>query len=252
MKDPAILFYAKDFFLGTIELTDAQVGKYMRLLCLQHENGHLTEATMRKYCKPADAKIFSKFVRDEQGCYFNRRLENETNRRKQFCESRRKSVSKRYNNSTYVEHTYNITATTTENEISNKDIEEKNNLETGNENGNLKVENGITAPLSMPVKEIMDFCRRFPEVSRMREPLNPDQAQLLLDAHPLADIKEVLQDMENYTGMAKKYKSAYLTCSAWLRRRNIPAIAGVRTIINKRPTDPGAAMVVHGKNFWRD
>ena len=42
-KDPAVLFYTSDFLSGTFTMTNEQVGKYIRLLCLQHQKGRLTE-----------------------------------------------------------------------------------------------------------------------------------------------------------------------------------------------------------------
>jgi hypothetical protein len=53
-KDPAILFYTSDFLTGTFTMTDEQVGKYIRLLCLQHQKGSLTEKDMLKICKTYD------------------------------------------------------------------------------------------------------------------------------------------------------------------------------------------------------
>ncbi len=38
-KDPAFLFYSSDFYMGTVGMTDAQVGQYIRLMCLQHQKG---------------------------------------------------------------------------------------------------------------------------------------------------------------------------------------------------------------------
>jgi len=45
-KDPAFLFYSSDFTIGTQFMTDEQVGKYIRLLCAQHQTGHLDEEHM--------------------------------------------------------------------------------------------------------------------------------------------------------------------------------------------------------------
>jgi len=88
MKDPAFLFYTSDFLTGTLTMTDEQVGKYIRLLCLQHQKGRLAEKDMLFICKSYDEDIFSKFEQNGDGRYFNRRLENETDRRKKYSESR--------------------------------------------------------------------------------------------------------------------------------------------------------------------
>lgn len=47
MKDPAFLFYSQDFYTGTVFMTDEQVGKFIRLLCLQHQTGHLNEVVYK-------------------------------------------------------------------------------------------------------------------------------------------------------------------------------------------------------------
>lgn len=91
MKDPAFLFYTSDFLTGTLTMTDEQVGKYIRLLCLQHQKGRLTEKDMLFICKSYDEDIFSKFEQNGDGRYFNRRLEEETTRRKKYSESRAKN-----------------------------------------------------------------------------------------------------------------------------------------------------------------
>ena len=69
-----MLFYTSDFLTGTTLMSNEQVGKYIRLLCLQHQRGILTEKDMLKICVTHDADIFSKFERDEAGLYFNTRL----------------------------------------------------------------------------------------------------------------------------------------------------------------------------------
>lgn len=100
-KDPAFLFYSQDFYTGTIFMTDEQVGKYIRLLCLQHQTGHLEEKHMINICKTYDVDIFSKFTRDSEGKYYNERLENEVLRRTSYSENRRQN---RMSRKTYVKH----------------------------------------------------------------------------------------------------------------------------------------------------
>ncbi len=90
-KDPAFLFYPGDFSTGTQFFTDEQVGKYIRLLMAQHQLGHLEENHMIHICKSYDKHIFSKFVKDSEGKYFNERLEHETIKRKKYSESRSKN-----------------------------------------------------------------------------------------------------------------------------------------------------------------
>ena len=87
-KDPAFLFYSSDFLTGTMFMTDSQLGKYIKILCTQHQKGHLSEKDMLKICKRYDKDIFEKFVKDESGKYYNIRLEREIAKRSAYSKSR--------------------------------------------------------------------------------------------------------------------------------------------------------------------
>ena len=95
MKDPAFLFYSSDFLSGTMLMTDEEIGQYIKLLCLQHQKGHLKEKDMLNICKSYNEDIFSKFKKDEAGNYYNERLEYEANKRKAYSESRRNNRKKK-------------------------------------------------------------------------------------------------------------------------------------------------------------
>ena len=69
-------------------MSDEQVGKYIRLLCFQHQKGILTEKDMLNICKTYDEDIYSKFTKTEEG-YYNEKMRNETVRRKSYTESRK-------------------------------------------------------------------------------------------------------------------------------------------------------------------
>ena len=87
-KDPAVLFYTSDFLSGTMTMRNEQVGKYIKLLCIQHQQGHLSEEDLLEICGAYDERIFSKFVKDENGLYYNVRMEVEANKRRAYIESR--------------------------------------------------------------------------------------------------------------------------------------------------------------------
>lgn len=117
-KDPAFLFYSNDFLTGTYLLSDEQVGKYIRLLCLQHQKGKLSKKDMLNICKSYDEDIFSKFT-EQEGFYFNQRLMEETEKRKSYSESRKNNRKKKDMNNickSYDKHMEN------ENEIENEDV----------------------------------------------------------------------------------------------------------------------------------
>lgn len=88
-KDPAFLFYTQDFSTGTQFFSDEQVGKYLRLLMAQHQHGHLSEKQVIHICKSYDNDIMLKFKKDSDGKFFNLRLETESEKRKNFCDSRK-------------------------------------------------------------------------------------------------------------------------------------------------------------------
>ena len=137
-KDPAFLFYSSDFLSGTYTMSNEQVGKYIRLLCLQHQKFALTEHDMLNICGTYDVDIFSKFE-NVDGKYFNTRLRDESEKRKKYSESRRKNkMSKHMTNtsSSYVEHMENEN----ENVIENKNqinISSSKNFPNSNEIGSI-------------------------------------------------------------------------------------------------------------------
>ena len=120
-KDPAFLFYSSDFLTGTLLMSMEQKGKFITLLCIQHQKGHLSEKDMLHICGSYDEDVFTKFQKDEHGKFYNIRLEEEVDKRKAYSESRRNNRKKKedMNNtsSSYVEHM--------ENENENEDLIEK-------------------------------------------------------------------------------------------------------------------------------
>ena len=90
-KDPAFLFYTNDFQSGAQFFTNEQVGKFLRLLMAQHQHGHLSEKQLMLISQSYDDEVMQKFVQDEQGLFYNKRLETEIGRRKKFTDSRSKN-----------------------------------------------------------------------------------------------------------------------------------------------------------------
>lgn len=81
-KDPAFLFYSSDFLTGTLFMTDAQVGKYMRLLCAQHQHDGFINKEAFNQIVGDDKLLRSKFSESTEG-FFNKRLFDEMQKRKQ-------------------------------------------------------------------------------------------------------------------------------------------------------------------------
>lgn len=102
-KNPAFLFYSSDFLTGVRLMNYEEIGKYITLLCLQHQQGHLSEEDMLSICGNYIPRIYTKFQVDNEGKYFNNRLEIEGIKRAKFVDSRRENRSKK----TYVKHMEN-------------------------------------------------------------------------------------------------------------------------------------------------
>ena len=122
-KDPAVLLYTSDFLTGTLFMNDDQVGKYIKALCSQHQIGHLSEEQINIIVKK-DPVVMAKFIKDNQGNFYNKRMHLESEKRKSYSQSRsnnRKNKKLQTKDmkkicKTYVNHMEN------ENEDENKDI----------------------------------------------------------------------------------------------------------------------------------
>jgi hypothetical protein len=88
MKDPAFLFYSQDFIVGTLAMPFDERGKYITLLCYQHQTGRMSEETIRLLVGSVSDMLRLKFQQDENGLFFNERLEIEIGKRDKFTQSR--------------------------------------------------------------------------------------------------------------------------------------------------------------------
>lgn len=131
-KDPAVLFYTSDFLTGTRRMQYEQIGKYITLLCMQHQYGTLTEKDMMHICGSYDEDIFSKFIKSDIG-YYNERMKEEAEKRKKYTESRRQNKLKANKSedmlnicSSYEKHMENENENINDNIISNNINNNKN------------------------------------------------------------------------------------------------------------------------------
>lgn len=88
-KDPAFLFYSQDFYTGVATLTFEERGKYITILCLMHQQGRMSEETIWFLVGSVSDNLKAKFSIDENGLWYNKRLEEESEKRAKFTESRR-------------------------------------------------------------------------------------------------------------------------------------------------------------------
>lgn len=119
-KDPAFLFYSQDFLVGTMFMTNEQVGKYIKLLCIQHQKGGISKSDMESVCNGYDEVIYSKFIIDNN-TYYNARLKEETVKRNKYVSNRLKNFNKYKSMETHMEP-HMETHTENENENEDEDV----------------------------------------------------------------------------------------------------------------------------------
>lgn len=87
-KDPAVLFYTADFLADTTLWNYEELGRYIKLLCIQHLQGGINETDFEAVAGE-HKRVVSKFSKGEDGCYRNKRMSEESEKRKAFCEKQR-------------------------------------------------------------------------------------------------------------------------------------------------------------------
>lgn len=178
-KDPAFLFYPSDFIIGTAFMNYEQKGKYISLICYQHQLGHLSDEQMISICGAKDEMIFGKFKKDETGLYYNERLDVEKTKRNLFCKSRKLSRTSNVRG-TYVER-----------------------MENENENSNTT---NTTINLNKEEK------KQYLEFVYMTQGQHDQLAQKL----GITVLNTYVERLNNYIGsQGKRYKSHYHTILSW-------------------------------------
>jgi uncharacterized protein YdaU (DUF1376 family) len=96
-KDPAFLFYPGDWLGGTVLFSRSHKGAYMDLLMAQFNSGHMAIQDIKDllgmdFENMWEQKLKSKFKQDENGLFYNKKLEDEILKRRNFTDSRRKNL----------------------------------------------------------------------------------------------------------------------------------------------------------------
>ena len=90
--------YSSDFLTGVTDLTMEERGQFITLLCLQHQKGHLSKKLMQLQCHGIPtADVLAKFRIDENGLYYNERVEQEREKRAAHSIKQRQNALKRWN-----------------------------------------------------------------------------------------------------------------------------------------------------------
>lgn len=101
-KSPAFQFYAADFMIGIMGMSDEEVGIYIKMLATQWLHGSLPNCkkTIKKMInsrKIPSEMVMRKFVISDDGFLRNERMEKVREKQKSFVETRKENANKRWN-----------------------------------------------------------------------------------------------------------------------------------------------------------
>jgi uncharacterized protein YdaU (DUF1376 family) len=246
-KDPAFLFYSKDFYEATRTMLPKERACYIDLLIYQHQNEFIPDDIERivMYCSGIDeatlkAVLKAKFKLCDKGWY-NQRLNKVVQERKDFSQKQSGNglvgqffkkakatlKSKEYNKlKEFIYNDYSkdklledlkkegsheamLEAMLKHLEDVNVDVI-KDSLK-GSEEENPKQPEELH-PLQQYVKD------KFSTVSKMEVQLTYDNCIKLLEKYNNKQISDTLIAMENYKPLLSKSKNVYLTLLTWLRK----------------------------------
>ncbi len=91
-KDPAFLFYPNDWLGGTLGMTLEEKGAYLELIICQFNSGHMTSHMAGRMVGQLFGQIQDKFKKDENGLWYNERLDLEIEKRNSFINSRKNNL----------------------------------------------------------------------------------------------------------------------------------------------------------------
>jgi hypothetical protein len=148
-KDPAVLFYTSDFLSGTFTMDYEQRGKYITLLCIQHQKGFLTEKDLKLVLEDTDTEIFDKFKLAEDGNYYNNKMKECADKRKSYSESRSNNRKGKTKDVINISKSY-------QKHINNTSLSYHKDMETGTGNENINRDLTVNKNRSGNTRNIID------------------------------------------------------------------------------------------------
>lgn len=100
-RSPAFQFYAADFLVGVMGMSDEEIGVYIKMLAMQWERGALPNCPksirfLINSRKNPSENVMKKFEVSDDGMLRNERLEKERKKQESFRESRVENAKKRW------------------------------------------------------------------------------------------------------------------------------------------------------------
>jgi len=222
-KDPAFLFYSGDFLTGVTGMSMEERGQYITLLCLQHAKGHLSLELINRSVPGLSSYVLEKFQQDDDGFYFNQRLEEEAIKRNKFCKSRSENRKGKEN-----KDMFNICETSVlhmENENVNRDIVNLTNKGVVEKKSNLPAV--VTKKRKGKYLSHDEFMQRMDEegkkpvkIGRELVYLRLDQYQELVKDFGETMVREMILQLDLYKSQNDRYcgKELYVSDERVLRK----------------------------------
>jgi uncharacterized protein YdaU (DUF1376 family) len=211
-KDPAFLFYSQDWIVGCQTLSMAERGQYITLLAMMHQQGPMDEETIRLLVGSVSVRLMSKFYQNDDGNYYQERLEKEVNARKKFVETRRENGAKggRPKDS---EPKRRIKPLGKPKPNLMEDVNEIENV-IDNKDKEVQEEKGHQVMQHPYIEKIK---REFPVLLKMKQPLTEKEAERLEQELGDEAVFEKLEAMANKANILKNYISTNLTIRSWVK-----------------------------------
>ena len=226
-KDPAFLWYPNDYIGGTMGMTFEEKGAYVHLLMMQFNRGHMTSHMVGQEVGQLWERIKDKFVLDENGLYYNIRLDAEIKKRQTF-------INSRYNN---LEGTNQYTKKG-RNREGHTDGHMDGHVTSHMENDNICIDKSIvysefydseilkssSEENYLRIVKIIfgenEMGHKLNGVLRMKDQLSYDQAKKILSYKSKYGIviSEVLEEMENWKELNKR-TSVYKTFLTFMKNK---------------------------------
>ena len=188
-KDPAVLFYTSDFLADTTFWSYDELGRYIKLLCVQHLQDGILEEDFKAVVEDK-SRVASKFERGGDGLYRNKRMKVEADKRRNFCEKQRANGMKPKGSQKEAKR--------------EPDESQSETRAFGNENENINVNRNI------PIKH------KYGSYNNVL--LTDEEYEKLKDEYP-TDYSDRIERLSEYIASSgKKYKSHLATIRSWARK----------------------------------
>lgn len=195
-KDPAFLFYPGDWLSGTLTFNRSHKGAYMDLLMAQHSTGHMSLEDIKTVLGPDfdemwELKLKKKFKQDDNGLFFNQKLEEVINERSEYKTGRLENLKgKKKHMNPHMGILYEDTLCRDEDINRDEDIVNKGGKGEKEEDDNLKNQFEI-------------FRQSYPGTKRG---FNPEFENFIKKNKNWKEIVSILSDALNYQKSAREIK----------------------------------------------